>query len=179
MALPWCLVVVVVVVVSKRGLGGVCVLSHAKSYSWFSLGVPQALDLWAATGGFDTPVCICVRVTHGGGMPRIRCWQPGMCQGVCVPVWPCLTGTKGIWDNAFSVLRRTMWSSKGFPSHLLKHTTLVAYVQLTALTWNMSFVCMHEQCAVHVYLCCKIWIALPFYKVIWLRPIFSDLLQRF
>lgn len=42
-----------------------------------------------------------------------------------------------------------------------------------------KLVCMHEQCAVHVYLRCKFWIALPFYKVIWLRPIFSDLLQRF
>lgn len=134
MALPWCLVVVVV---GKRGLGGVWVLSHAQSYSWFSLGLPQALDLWAATGGFDSPVCICVHVTHGGGMHRMCCWQTGMCQGVCVHVWPCLTGTKGIWDNAFSVLRRTMWSSKGFPSRLLKHT-LLAYVQLTALTWNMS-----------------------------------------
>lgn len=80
---------------------------------------------------------VCVCVTHEGGMHRICCWQPGMCQGVCVHVWPCLTGTKGIWDNAFSVLQRTMCSSKGFLSRLLKHT-LLAYVQLTVLRWNMS-----------------------------------------
>lgn len=58
----------------------------------------------------------------------------------CVKVCACmydrvLQGTKGIWDNAFSVSRRTMWSGEGFPSRPLKHA-LFASAQPTALTRN-------------------------------------------
>lgn len=168
--------------------GRVGVLSHAGSYSWVSpprskeAGL-QSCHRWLSHA-FTHNLCVpeCVRVCHPMQRysqnlrePWSR-WQQGMLQGARVfvhePMCVCVCGLFFLqvglsffrqcllsWNNA----RQSRLSLPSTSSHLVEHTLSLSAADCG--TW------------LHVCVFCftygMIWIALPSYEVIWLRPFFQ------